>query len=77
MYVFHNTTFLERAQQSSALQRKYDFMRDSVFSGYFEGTNYEQNPIPSTLWDVTKIVIRTNTLGEIFARITETIKILT
>jgi hypothetical protein len=77
MYVFHNTTFLERAQQSSALQQKYDFMKERVFLDYFIGTSYEQNPLPTTLWDVTKIVIKTNALGEIFARITETIKILT
>ena len=62
MYVFHNTTFAERAEKTPALKQKYDFLRDTVFRGYFLGTNYEQSAIPSTLWDVTKIVIKTNAL---------------
>lgn len=69
MYVFHNAVFLDRAKNSSALQQKYDFMKTSVFGSYFIGTKYEQNPIPSTLWDVTKIVIKANTLSEIFAEL--------
>ncbi len=69
MYVFHNTAFLDRAKNSSALQKKYDFMKTTVFGTYFIGTNYEQNPLPSTLWDVTKIVIKADALSEIFAQL--------
>jgi hypothetical protein len=69
MYVFHNTTLVERAQNSPALQQKYDFLRDSVFGSYFIGTNYEQNPVPSSLWDVTKIVIKAEALREIFVQL--------
>jgi len=74
MYVFHNTTLADRAQKSPALQQKYDFLRDVVFWEYFIGTNYEQNPIPSSLWDVTKIVIKTNTLNDIFVQLRKALK---
>ena len=76
MYVFHNATLAERAKNSSALQQKYDFMRDTVFGSYFIGTNYEQNPVPSSLWDVTKIVIKTSALTDIFAQLQKTLKAL-
>lgn len=76
MYVFHNTTLAERAQKSPALQQKYDFLRDSVFGEYFIGTNYEQSPVPSSLWDVTKIVIKTNALTDIFTQISKVLKTL-
>jgi hypothetical protein len=74
MYVFHNTTLADRAQKSPALQQKYDFLRDVVFGDYFIGTNYEQNPIPSSLWDVTKIIIKTNTLSDIFVQLHKALK---
>lgn len=76
MYVFHNTTLAERAKNSSALQQKYDFMRDVVFGTYFIGTNYEQNPVPSSLWDVTKVVIKTSALTDIFVQLQKALKTL-
>jgi hypothetical protein len=57
---------LEKTKNSPALQQKYNFLRDSVLGEYFIGTNFEQNPVPSSLWDVTKIVIKTNALTDIF-----------
>lgn len=65
-YVFHNRTFQERAAKNSLLQQKYDFLRSYVFGEAFQGTAYEKDAIPSKLWDVTKIVIKTNTLSHIF-----------
>lgn len=76
MYVFHNTAFLEKTKNSPALEQKYNFLRDSVFGSYFIGTNYEQNPVPSSLWDVTKIVIKTNALSDIFVQLQKALKAL-
>jgi hypothetical protein len=76
MYVFHNNAFLEKTKNSPALLQKYNFLRDSVFGNYFIGTNYEQNPVPSSLWDVTKIVIKTNTLTDIFVQLQKALKAL-
>lgn len=66
LYVFHNTTFAERAKNNPVLQQKYDFLRYRVFGDYFIGTNFEQNPLPESLWDVTKIVIKSDALRNIF-----------
>ncbi len=66
LYIFHNTTFAERAKNNVALQQKYDFLRNRVFGEYFIGTNFEQNPLPSSLWDVTKIAIKPDALTNIF-----------
>jgi len=76
MYVFHNNAFLEKTKNSPALLQKYNLLRDSVFGNYFIGTNYEQNPVPSSLWDVTKIVIKTNTLTDIFVQLQKALKAL-
>jgi hypothetical protein len=76
MYVFHNAELLKRAADSEPLQKKYDFLRDHVFGGYFQGTEYEKNPIPATLWDVTKIVIKTTALREIFTQLSGIIETL-
>lgn len=76
MYVFHNSAFFDRAKNSVALQQKYDFMKTSVFGSYFIGTKYEQNPLPSTLWDVTKIIIKANALSEIFAELRSAMRAL-
>lgn len=58
LYIFHNTTFAERAKSNPALQQKYDFLKNRVLGEYFIGTNFEQNPLPASLWDVTKIAIK-------------------
>lgn len=66
LYVFHNTTFAKRAENNPELQQKYDFLKNRVFGEYFLGTNFEQNPLPESLWDVTKIAIKSNALSDIF-----------
>ncbi len=76
LYVFHNKAFAERAKKSPVLQQKYDFMTRSVFGEYFKNTSYELNPLPSTLWDVTKIAIKTNALTEVFTSINQILKLL-
>lgn len=76
MYVFHNRELLNRTADSDALKQKYEFLRDRVFKGYFQGTDYEKNPIPETIWDVTKIVIKTNTLQELFAQLNGVLRAL-
>lgn len=65
-YVFHNRAFQERASKNTILQKKYDFLHTYVFGDAFQDTAYEKDVIPSKLWDVTKIVIKTNTLSNIF-----------
>ena len=77
LYVFHNTTFAERAQNNPALQQKYDFLRNRVLGEYFLGTNFEQNPLPASLWDVTKIAIKSNALSDIFVALRQIIGTLT
>lgn len=66
LYIFHNTTFAERAKSVPALQQKYDFLRNRVFGEHFIGTNFEQNPLPASLWDVTKIAIKSDAIRDIF-----------
>jgi hypothetical protein len=66
LYIFHNTTFAARAKNNYILQQKYDFFRNRVFGDYFLGTNFEQNSLPESLWDVTKIAIKPDTLKQIF-----------
>lgn len=66
MYVFHNKVFKERAANNTYLQQKYDFLRDEVFHGLFENTSYEKDGVPAKIWDVTKVVIKTNALTDIF-----------
>lgn len=66
MYVFHNKVFRERAATNKELQKKYDFLRNVVFSDFFLETAYEKDAIPAKLWDVTKIVVKTNTINDVF-----------
>lgn len=73
MYVFHNQTFKQRALKNNELQQKYNFLQNSIFRGFFEGTTYEKDPIPTKLWDVTKIVIKANALTDIFTAMREII----
>lgn len=69
MYVFHNKAFQERAGKNKQLQEKYLFLRNEVFRGFFENTSYEKDPIPSRVWDSTKIIIIENALVDIFTAI--------
>jgi hypothetical protein len=66
-YVFHNREFLRRTQSEPALKEKYDFLQQNVFWDLFFDTSYEKNTIPTSFWDVTKIVLKTNQLNDIFA----------
>ncbi len=66
MYIFHNKTFRERALKNQNLQSKYDFLKIYIFGDFFLDSSYEKDLIPKKLWDVTKIVVRTNTLSDIF-----------
>ena len=66
MYVFHNKVFQERAQKNTFLQRKYDFLHTYVFGEIFRNSSYEQSAIPAKIWDVTKVVIRSDALSEVF-----------
>lgn len=77
LYVFHNTTFAERAKNNPVLQKKYDFLRYRVLGDYFIGTNFEQNPLPESLWDVTKIVIKPDALRDIFVSLSRIVRTLT
>lgn len=77
LYVFHNTTFAERAENNPELRQKYDFLRNRVFGEYFLDTNFEQNPLPETLWDVTKIAIKSNALSDIFVTLRHIVGSLT
>jgi hypothetical protein len=67
MYVFHNKEFLKRAQTSTFLQKKYTFLRTSVFGDAFLGSAYEKDAVPKKVWDVTKIGLKTTSLETIFA----------
>lgn len=69
MYVFHNNAFAEKAENIPVLQAKYDFLRQRVLGDYFVGTSYEQDVVPKSLWDVTKIVIKTDSLRNVFAQL--------
>lgn len=66
MYVFHNAAFRARANKQPYLQKKYDFLHEKVFGEYFQNTAYEVNPIPTKIWDVTKVVVKANALDNIF-----------
>lgn len=66
MYVFHNAAFRARASKQEHLQKKYDFFHEKVFGDYFQNTAYETSPIPTKIWDVTKIAVRANALDNIF-----------
>ncbi len=66
MYIFHNKVFQARAEKNSFLQKKYNFLHTYVFGDLFMNSAYEKDPVPSKLWDVTKVVIRTNALSDIF-----------
>jgi len=59
------------------LQKKYDFLRYRVLGDYFIGTNFEQNPLPASLWDVTKIVIKQDALRDIFVSLSRIVRTLT
>lgn len=76
LYIFHNTTFAERAKNIPALQQKYDFLKNRVLGVHFIGTNFEQNPLPASLWDVTKIAIKSEALNTIFTYLGLSIKAL-
>lgn len=67
MYVFHNKAFQERALKNSLLQQKYDFLHEYVFGEFFLSSSYEKDTIPAKIWDVTKVVIRENALGDVFS----------
>ena len=67
MYVFHNKEFLKRAESNALLQKKYTFLKVSVFGNVFLGSAYEKDVIPKKVWDVTKIGIKSTSLETIFA----------
>lgn len=75
-YVFHNIEFEQRALDNPVLQKKYDFLHDEIFGEIFTGTAYEKNVIPSSFWDVTKIVLNTSNLKEIFASLSKIIPLI-
>ena len=55
-YVFHNSTFADRALRSESLRLKYLFFMNSVFPmGAYQGTDFSIGRVPSYLWDTTKI----------------------
>jgi hypothetical protein len=57
-YVFHNTTFSERALRNETLRKKYLFFSNSVFpDGAFQDTDFSMGIVPSYLWDTTKIPV--------------------
>lgn len=66
---FHNRDFQRRAQSEPALKEKYDFLQQYVFGDLFLDSAYEKSTIPKTFWDVTKIVLKTNQLDDIFVGI--------
>jgi len=55
-YVLHNETFRKRAESNESLRRKYEFMRDEVFSEEaFEGTDFGTETVAAYFWDGTKL----------------------
>lgn len=55
-YVFHNSTFADRALRSDSIRQKYLFFANYVFPrGYFQGTDFSIGRVPSYVWDTTKI----------------------
>ena len=57
-FLFHNEEFLRRSQESWALQKKYDFLRGHVFGDYYQWSSFEKDPIPSYIWDTTKVGLK-------------------
>lgn len=57
-YVFHNTTFYDRALKNESLRKKYLFLQNQVFSqGEFVDTDFSIGMLPNYVWDTTKISI--------------------
>lgn len=57
-YIFHNRDFAQRALHSKILKAKYHFFQESVFpERNFQDTAFQVQPLPSYLWDTTKIAV--------------------
>ncbi len=55
-YVFHNSTFADRALRSESIREKYLFFANYIFpGGFFQGTDFSIGRVPSYVWDTTKI----------------------
>ena len=55
-YIFHNSTFADRALRSDSIRQKYIFFANYIFPrGYFQGTDFSIGRVPSYVWDTTKI----------------------
>ncbi len=55
-YIFHNSTFADRALRSESIRHKYIFLANYIFPhGYFQGTDFSIGRVPSYVWDTTKI----------------------
>lgn len=73
MYVFHNAEFEKRSKNNDILRKKYAFLRTHIFGEAFSRSAFEKTALPETLWDVTKITLKTENLSEVFAWIEENI----
>lgn len=67
MYIFHNFEFRKRAQENLSLEKKYQFFKKYIFGNTFTDSRYEKSPIPSSLWDVTKITLKDGAFQEVFS----------
>jgi hypothetical protein len=57
-YVFHNTTFSERALRNETLRKKYLFFANEVFPDWaFQDTDFSVGIVPGYLWDTTKVPV--------------------
>jgi hypothetical protein len=65
--VFHNRDFQQRVIGNPALWAKYDFLQQNIFWDLFADTAYEKSTVPKTFWDVTKIILKTDRLDDVFA----------
>lgn len=55
-YILHNDDFLEKAQESRDLQKKYAYIRDYIFTkNQFTGEDFSSKAPEKYHWDITKI----------------------
>lgn len=60
-FVFHNEDFATRSKSNPLLAKKYAFLQKYVFPGEeFNGTKFGSGPLPTYMWDTTKIPIALN-----------------
>jgi len=70
-YVMYNSDFVQKAQKSTILQKKYDFFHEEIFpGGEFQGTNFRipSENVKNYYWDITKIPFSLKNFLEYFQK---------